>query len=246
MGSQSPLASKTPSLRTLAAVPQYQLPPPAGWESLEAPQNVDVQHHPWLATQPWGIKQHLQPKPRNELAAKGKAGLTPSLPKAGPFTHLSREQREVLGQALADLGADTDAHATAGYTYTHPRHPRHPLPKQRLKRLKNEERNPVQGLGGNHICALPRRPQCPTYFCSPELPALVPHLQQLQQDGSSSRCSCQSRAVQGWATNMRDLSLSQAGSDPHTPSPPPPRQGSRMGFFIPQKAKKKKKSSSNH
>lgn len=79
---------------------------------------VDAQHHPGLATQPWGIKQHLQPTHRNELVAKGKAGLTPSFPRAGPFTHLSREQREVLGQALADLGADTDAHGTTGYKHT--------------------------------------------------------------------------------------------------------------------------------
>ena len=51
---------------------------------------------------------------------KGKAGLTPGPPGAGPFTDSSREQREVSGQALADLGTDTNAHGTAGYSHTHP------------------------------------------------------------------------------------------------------------------------------
>lgn len=87
--------------------------------------------------------------------AKGKTSLTRSTPRAGPFTDFSREQREVSGRALADLGADTDAHGTPGYsqsnTHTHIPPATHPLPspaKQRLNWLRNKQGSPLQDKVG--------------------------------------------------------------------------------------------------
>lgn len=78
------------------------------------------------------LSRHLQPYTQEETGGERQGRSDPKPPRAGPFTNFSREQQEVSGQALADLGADTDTHGSPGYrqteTHTHTHTHVMPLP----------------------------------------------------------------------------------------------------------------------
>lgn len=106
----------------------------------------EAQHHPGLATQPWGTEQALSACTQGGVGGKGKAGLT----LGAPFSHGSREGS---GQAL-EISEQTDP--TSGYSQTLPRDtPTHTEPLQ-PNQQRNECRNLSKtGPGRRHLLQTP-------------------------------------------------------------------------------------------
>lgn len=94
-------------------MPQHQLPPSVGCESLDTAAG-EAQHHPGLATEPWSTEQALSACTQGGAGGKGKTGLT----LGAPSSHGSREGS---GQAL-EISEQTDSILTAKHCPETPTH----------------------------------------------------------------------------------------------------------------------------